>query len=157
MKKTSRQRAILDIIYSNTIETQDELVDILKSQGINVTQATVSRDIKELKIAKAIMRDGRYAYAADPFTSVPHPEAPVSEQFTNLFGSGYKSSDYSSNIVIIKTAAGMASPFALAIDQMKWPEVLGTVAGDDTILIVTKSPAASAELVKRFKALKELQ
>jgi transcriptional regulator of arginine metabolism len=155
MKKSDRLKAILEIIYTKAIETQDDLVNVLKSQGFNATQATVSRDVKELKLAKTILSDGRYAYTADPFTSQPHPSGKVSEQFFNLLNSGFKSVEFASNIVIVKTTAGMASPFALAIDQMKWPEVLGTVAGDDTILIVTRSLGSSAELAKRLKKLKQ--
>ena len=153
MKKSDRHEYILDIINNDSVETQDELVDRLRLRGIEVTQATVSRDIKELKITKTISADGRYIYSAENYQSEVSSDATVTQRLLSAFGSGYISCDLSGNIVVVKTIVGMAPPCALAIDAMPWPEVVGTIAGDDTIMIVTRSPEASENLVLRFKIL----
>ena len=155
--KADRQKLILDVICKNAIETQSKLVDSLRSLGVDATQATVSRDLKELKITKSVMNDGEYAYAAESYsfkteTSQQQASA-VLERLLNALNNGYISCDYASNIVVVKTIVGMAPPCALAIDAMKWAEVLGTIAGDDTIMIITRSQEASEKLVTRFKRL----
>jgi transcriptional regulator of arginine metabolism len=156
MKKIDRQKLMLEIINSNAVETQDELVTGLKQQGIYVTQATVSRDIKELKITKTVIRNGRYAYAAETHHKTPDHQTDygVPERLLNAFNSGYLGCDVSSNIVVVRTIVGMAPPCALAIDAMQWHEVVGTIAGDDTIFIVTRSLEASLILQNRFNTLK---
>jgi len=101
------------------------------------------------------MSDGRYAYSTEVrATEVPKPPV-VSERLLNAFYSGYISCDYSGNIVVVKTIVGMAPPCALAVDSMLWPEVVGTIAGDDTIMVVTRSLDASKNIVLRFNTLKE--
>ena len=152
MKKSIRQKKILDIISGGSVETQNDLVQSLKSRGVNVTQATVSRDIKELKLTKTVSLDGRYTYASEPYKIGEHSsEIAITERLLRVLDDGYVSCDNSANIVVVKTIVGMAPPCALAIDAVQWPEVLGTIAGDDTILIVTKSPEASEELVIKFR------
>ncbi|MCL2163500.1 MAG: arginine repressor [Oscillospiraceae bacterium] len=159
MKKSDRHRNLLDIVSKNTIETQDMLVANLKERGINVTQATVSRDIKELKITKTQTANGAHAYSAGPRQLKPpvvevNQGDIVSERLRSALNSGYISCDYADNIVVVKTIVGMAPPCALAIDAMKWPEVVGTIAGDDTIMVVTRSVDASESFVIRFNSLK---
>ena len=152
MKKSIRQKKILDIISGGSVETQNELVQSLKSRGVDVTQATVSRDIKELKLTKTVSLDGRYTYSSEPYQIGEHSsEIAITERLLRVLDDGYVSCDCSANIVVVKTIVGMAPPCALAIDAVQWPEVLGTIAGDDTILIVTKSPEASEELVIKFR------
>ena len=148
MKKSERHEQILEIIKKQQLETQDDLVAALRVYGLDCTQATVSRDIKELKLTKIQAGDGRYYYA-DP----GNPDQPVTGKLLEAFSNGYISSDYSANIVVIKTVVGMAPPCALAIDAVQWQEVVGTLAGDDTIMVVTKSPAASKKFIAKLETL----
>ena len=145
MKKSKRQEMILDIINNNHIETQEELVEALKKKDINVTQATVSRDIKELKLSKLMSQSGKYLYAGSAAA-----QQSVSEKLRKVFSEGYIKSDFSNNIVVMKTIVGMAPACALAIDAMQWPEIVGTLAGDDTIFVVTRSAEASEALIEKF-------
>ena len=139
---------IKEIIKNNKLETQAELVAELRSRGVDCTQATVSRDIKELKLTKIQSDAGVYCYA-EPGGS----DLPITNKLMEAFTSGYLSSDFSANIVVIKTVVGMAPACALAVDAVQWQEVVGTLAGDDTILIITKSVSASKKLLKRIDTL----
>jgi len=146
--KAERHELIKDIIKKTRLETQAELVAALRGRGVGCTQATVSRDIKELKLTKTQFEDGRYYYA-EPGGG----EQPVVDKLLEAFSSGYLSSDFSGNIVVIKTVVGMAAACAWAIDAVQWPEVVGTLAGEDTLMIVTKSVAASKRLVRKIVTL----
>jgi transcriptional regulator of arginine metabolism len=143
--KYNRHAKILEIIDSNEMETQEELAEKLREQGMEVTQATVSRDIKELRLVKVLSGDGRYKYA-----SITKSDNFFSDKLLTIFVQSFVSSDYANNIVIVKTLPGMAQASASAIDAMKWEEVVGTIAGDDTIMIVCRAEKIAEELVNRF-------
>jgi transcriptional regulator of arginine metabolism len=142
----ARQSKILDIVNSHEVETQDMLVDLLKKAGYQATQATVSRDIKELQLVKTLAPSGRYKYAV----SSAAEQAP-SERFVTIFRETIKSVDYSGNIIVIKTLSGCANAAGEAIDTMNMGHVVGSVAGDNTLLLVIDDPANVPELVKRFR------
>jgi transcriptional regulator of arginine metabolism len=146
--KTSRHQKILDIIDKDVIETQEELADRLKLLGMDVTQATVSRDIKDLGLVKVLSADGRYKYAF-----VGTPEASISNRLLNILTEAYVSSDNAMNIVVIKTLPGMAQAVASAMDSLKWKDVLGTIAGDDTLMTVCKNEEAAKSLVEEIQKL----
>ena len=144
--KNARQTAILSIIEQNDIETQEELAGKLKEMGIAVTQATVSRDIKELRLLKVLSGSGGYKYA-----TADKAEHGLSERFVRMFKDSVLSINYACNIVVLKTLAGSANVAAEAIDSMHLPEILGTMAGDNTILVVVQNEEEAAQTVNRFR------
>ena len=146
--KNARQTAILSIIEQNDIETQEELAGKLRDMGIVVTQATVSRDIKELRLLKVLSGTGGYKYA-----TADKAEHGLSERFVRMFKDSVLSISYANNIIVIKTLAGSANVAAEAIDSMRLPEILGTMAGDNTVFAVVRSDANAAETVKRFEEM----
>jgi transcriptional regulator of arginine metabolism len=146
--KYSRHAKILEIIEKNSIETQDELADILKNGGMDVTQATVSRDIKELRLTKVMTDDGRYKYA-----SLSHSENPITNKLLTIFTESFISCDYGNNIVVVKTLPGMAQAAASAIDSLKMTEIIGTIAGDDTIMIVCRAEKIAYDIVNKFNKM----
>lgn len=148
--KYSRQAKILELIERYVIETQEELAEKLKEVGMDVTQATVSRDIKELRLIKVMTEDGRYKYA--PFSQT---ENMLSNKLLTVFSESFVSCDYANNIVIVKTLPGMAQAAASAVDSLKWTEILGTIAGDDTIMIVCRAEKFAEELVEKFSKMKK--
>ncbi|MCQ2554665.1 MAG: arginine repressor [Clostridia bacterium] len=149
-KKSVRFDEILNIISTEEIETQDELRLKLNERGFNVTQCTVSRDIRELKLVKSASQNGGYFY------KVPKKQeaTPASSHFNSLFTTVVVNIDSALNQVVIKTYSGMANAVCVAMDDLEWDNVIGTIAGDDTILIVTKSEAAAKELVYTLNQLK---
>ncbi|HEX3028254.1 MAG TPA: arginine repressor [Clostridia bacterium] len=146
--KYSRHAKILEIIEKNVIETQEEIAEKLKELGMDVTQATVSRDIKELRLIKVMSEDGRYKYA--PFTKSDNL---VSNKLLTIFSEAFVSGDYANNIVIVKTLPGMAQAAAATVDSLKWSEIIGTIAGDDTIMIVCRAEKIAEELVNKFNKM----
>lgn len=146
--KARRQAKILELIKTSVIETQEELAEALGRQGIPVTQATVSRDIKELQLNKVPAGDGRYRYA------IPEEMPSGSwDKRRRIFQESVLSIDHSGNIVVIKSLPGTASGVASAIDHLGWPEMIGTVAGDDTVLVVVKPVEATPDIAERIKGL----
>ena len=143
--KNARQTAILSIIEQYDVETQEELAGRLKEMGIVVTQATVSRDIKELRLLKVLSGSGGYKYA-----TADKAEHGLSERFVRMFRDSVLSIDFAGHIVVVKTLAGSANAAAEAIDSMHLPEILGTMAGDNTILVIVHNDAEAAQIVKRF-------
>ncbi|MDD4772419.1 MAG: arginine repressor [Eubacteriales bacterium] len=147
--KHKRQKKIIEIIASYDIETQDALIDKLRSCGFDVTQATVSRDIKELGLIKAAAKDNKYRYA---IPSLPTQENNrISIKYRNIIREAIVRVDYAENIVVIKTYAGMAQAAAAAIDGFGWDDIVGCIAGDDTILIILRSADKSKEIYRRFQ------
>ncbi len=134
MSRSTRQSKILDIIASKDIETQEELVAELADCGIVVTQATVSRDIKELGLVKTLSAQNKYKY-----TSVKSTDIKVSEKLLNVFREAVITIASANNLVIVKTLSGSANAVGMVIDQMHFNEMFGSVAGDDTLLIIAKS------------------
>ena len=144
--KNARQTAILSIIEQNDIDTQEELAGKLKEMGIVVTQATVSRDIKELRLLKVLSAKGGYKYA-----TADKAEHGLSDRFVRMFVDSVLSIQYANNIIVIKTLSASANVAAEAIDSMRLPEILGTMAGDNTILVVARSEEDAARLTERFQ------
>ncbi|ACL76245.1 arginine repressor [Ruminiclostridium cellulolyticum] len=146
--KYNRHAKILDIIENNTIETQEELAEKLKQQGMDVTQATVSRDIKELRLIKVMTPEGYYKYSA-----FAQSEKQVSNRLITILTEAYVSSDYANNIVVVKTLSGMAQAAGSAIDSLKWNEILGTIAGDDTLIMVCRAEKIAEDIVNKFNKM----
>ena len=146
--KVKRQSKILELIRENDIETQEMLADLLNKAGFNVTQATVSRDIRELKLTKATMQSGKQKYVATAKES-----SFVTERLNRVFRDGIVSIDYAQNIVVIKTLIGMAMAVAAALVSMENSEIMGTIAGDDTIFCVVKNESRAIKLTENLKAI----
>lgn len=146
--KITRHARILEIISQKDIETQEELVEDLRKQGMDVTQATVSRDIKELKLIKVLSNSGKYKYAA-----ITHGENILSEKLVSMFTQSVIHIDYVGNIIVLKTIAGSAPAAAEAIDSLGWDGIVGSLAGDNNIFVLTRSDEKTQELVGKFKKL----
>ncbi len=149
--KSARQTMILELIDQYDIDTQDELATMLRSRGLKVTQATVSRDIKELRLIKVLSEDGAYKYA-----TVDKAEADLKERFINIFAHSVISMAATGNLVVIKTITGTANAACEAIDSMRLDEVVGTLAGDNSIFVAVKDSVDTGELIKRFQAMLKL-
>ena len=147
--RTARHARIREIIEKQVVETQEELATALKKQGFDVTQATVSRDIKELMLIKIPTDNNKYRYA---FSADQGPLISQS-RIARIFQETVLRIDASANIIVIRTMVGGAQPIAHAIDVSKWPQILGTVAGDDTIFVVVAPPEAVNEVIGEFKKL----
>ncbi len=132
--KSTRQNAILEIIREKDVDTQEELADELRKHGFTVTQATVSRDIRELRLLKVLTAGGSYKYA-----TADKPESGLSERFHRIFSESVLSIAHSYNQVVIRTLPGSANVAAEMIDNLRWPEILGTLAGDNTILMLVRT------------------
>lgn len=131
--KLERHAKIIELIGKYAIETQEELAGRLNEAGFRVTQATVSRDIRELKLTKMTV-DGRQRYVI-----VPGPGSQLGDKYIGILREGFLSMDMAQNILVIKTVTGMANAVCVAIDAMNWPEVVGSIAGDDTIMCAIRS------------------
>ena len=147
--KNQRQAKILEIISSRDIETQEELLASLKEAGFNSTQATISRDIKELRIVKELDSVGAYRYSA----SKSEPAATFSAKLNTIFRECVISYDYAQNIVVIKTMPGLASAACSAMDGMKIPQVVGTIAGDDTAFLLMRDTNMAVEFCNEIRKL----
>lgn len=132
--KIARHAKIIDLISRMDVETQEELADLLNQEGFRVTQATVSRDIRELKLTKIALNDGRQKYAV-----MQEHGSNLNEKYLRILKDGFLSMDMAQNILVIKTVSGMAMAVAAAVDAMKWSEVAGCIAGDDTIMCANRS------------------
>lgn len=147
--KYNRHSKILELIEKYPIETQEELADKLKESGVEVTQATVSRDIKELRLIKVLDSSGCYKYAA-----MGQEDATVNNRLLTVFSQSIVSCDYANNILVIKTLPAMAQGAASAIDSLKISDILGSIAGDDAIMVVCRSEKAAEELTNKFLRMK---
>ena len=148
--KTKRQAKMLELIRKHEIETQEELSDYLQKEGYQVTQATVSRDIRELKLTMVAMNNGRQKYAA-----LTDNSEDLSEKYIRVFRDGFVSMDMAQNILVIKTVSGMAMAVAAAIDAMHLHEIVGCIAGDDTIMCAVRSVDDTIEVIGRLRKLVE--
>ncbi len=146
--KYTRHKKILEIIENKEIETQEELSDELKKQGLNVTQATVSRDIKELRLIKILTKDRKYKYA-----TLNSQDNILSNRLVKIFKNSIVSIDYAGNILVMKTLTGSAQAAAAAIDAVGLEEVVGTIAGDDTIFLVIRDVNKMEEIIEHFRKL----
>ncbi|RDI41202.1 ArgR family transcriptional regulator [Falsibacillus pallidus] len=145
MNKGQRHIKIREIIAQNDIETQDELVDELKSAGFNVTQATVSRDIKELHLVKVPLMDGRYKYSL-PADQRFNPLQKLKRSLTDAF----IRCDTAGHLLVMKTLPGNANAIGALLDNLDWDEILGTICGDDTCLIICRTENDTEIISKRL-------
>ena len=144
--KTSRHAKILELIQKNDIETQEELSAHLEQEGYHVTQATVSRDIRELKLTKVSLNNGKQKYVALNETSED-----MTKKYTRVFKEGFVSMDMAQNILIVKTVSGMAMAVAAALDHMDCHEIVGSIAGDDTIMCAVRTVDDTISLIARLR------
>jgi transcriptional regulator of arginine metabolism len=143
--KIERHSKILEIINNHEIETQEELALQLMKLGMDVTQATVSRDIKELKLIKVLSESGKYKYS-----TIAHTSSVVSDKLISIFSQTVTNIDYLNNFVVIKTLSGSASAAAESIDSLNFNGVVGTLAGNNTIFIMTRNEEAASSLVNKL-------
>lgn len=145
MNKGQRHIRIRDIINNQEVETQDDLVERLRKAGFNVTQATVSRDIKELHLVKVPLPDGRYKY------SMPSEQKfnPL-QKLRRMLVDSFISIDQADHFIVLKTLSGHANAVAELIDNLPWEEIMGTISGDNTILIICRSKENTSEVSKRL-------
>lgn len=148
MARTGRQLKLIEIINKNEIETQEALAEALRNEGYLVTQATVSRDIKDLGLIKVMTPNKTYKYAQPVST-----EQKSSGKMLNLFRECVISIDYAGHLIVIKTVSGGANSAATLVDKLNFPEVMGCVAGDDTILVVIKDQQKIVPIVEKLKSL----
>lgn len=144
--KTKRQTKMLELIKKHNIETQEELSDYLQKEGYQVTQATVSRDIREMKLMKMARQDGGSKYGL-----VSSPNTADSEKYIRVLRDAYLSMDIAQNILVIKTTAGMANAAAAALDHISFQEIVGSLAGDDTIACFCKNEGQAMTLMNKIK------
>ncbi len=144
--KAIRQFKIKEIIGTKEIETQEELVEALRASGMQVTQATVSRDIKELMLAKVPITEGRYKYSLPMEQQRQNPIHKLKRAIVDHFAS----IDFTENLVVLKCLPGTANTIGALIDNMEWDEVMGTICGDDTILIICRTKEQSSAMVERL-------
>lgn len=143
--KGQRHIKIREIISQNEIETQDDLVEALRKSGFQVTQATVSRDIKELLLIKIPMDDGRYKYSLPTdqrYNPIQKLKRALVDNFLHI--------DHTNNLVVMKCLPGTANSIAALLDNIEWTEVMGTICGDDTILIICRTESNSVTIIERI-------
>ena len=148
MVKEKRQRAILDIIANHMIETQEQLLARLNENGFDVTQATISRDIRQLKLTKVPKENGGSRYAV-----LQNAPSEVGSRYARVLKDAFISVDLAKNILVIKTVSGMAMAAAAAFDEMNWNEIVGCIGGDDTILCVARDDDAALVAAERLKKM----
>ena len=148
--KTGRQSKIIEIIQKNEVETQEELSEFLVREGYSVTQATVSRDIRELKLTKIPMNNGRQKYAI-----LNDASDDMSQKYARVLRDGFVSMDMAQNILVIKTVSGMANAVCAALDSMQLQEIVGSIAGDDTIMCAIRTVEDTTALMKKIKKIVE--
>jgi len=146
--KIARHAKILEIINSSDIETQEELAEELKKSGMNVTQATVSRDIKELKLIKVLAESGKYKYA-----TITHTESFMSNKLVNIFTQTVINVETVENFVVVRTISGSASAAAEAIDSLNFDGIAGTLAGDNTIFVLARTPEKAQAISQKMKKM----
>ncbi|MBR6627772.1 MAG: arginine repressor [Lachnospiraceae bacterium] len=148
--KKNRQTAIAEIIEKNNVETQEELAGYLKKAGFSVTQATVSRDIRDMKLTKVLGENGRQRYAI-----LKHDTEFIGDKYTRVLRDGFVSMDMAQNILVVKTISGMAMAVAAALDALKLPEIVGCIAGDDTIMIAVRTVSDTRLLMDKLRGMVE--
>lgn len=146
--KAVRHAAILEIIEKKNIETQEELAEELRKRSIVVTQATVSRDIKELHLLKVMGEAGGYKYA-----TLDKAEKGMTDRFIRIFSESVLHIDGAENLIVIKTLTGSANAAAEAVDNLKWAQIVGTLAGDNTILVIIRNKDEVEAVMEKFRAM----
>lgn len=148
--KLARQAEILKLIHQCEIETQEELAEKLNERGFQVTQATVSRDIREMKLTKVTGENGRMRY-----TLLQKKDQDAAGRYVRVLKDAVVSMDTAENILVIKTAPGMAMAAGAVLDEMSWPEIVGCIAGDDTILCAVRSRDLTLKVMEKLRSLLE--
>ena len=148
--KTKRQSRILELIRNNDIETQEELQAYLEKEGFAVTQATVSRDIRDMKLTKISTNAGKQKYVA-----LNDSSEDLSEKYVRVLKDGYVSMDMAQNILVIKTVSGMAGAVCASIDAMNIHEIVGSIAGDDTIMCAIRTTEDTIQIMKKLRRIIE--
>lgn len=146
--KVNRHAKIVELITAHDIETQEELADYLNAAGFPTTQATVSRDIRDLKLTKVPTGNGKQKYII-----LRTPDEDLSEKYRRILKDGYISMDMAQNILVIKTISGMAMAVAASIDAMHWNEVVGCIAGDDTIMCAIRTVEGTADVMEKISKI----
>lgn len=146
--KKSRHEKIRELVGQYEIETQEELAERLKKEGYHVTQATVSRDIRELKLSKIPGEGGRQKYVI-----YENGDSQLGDKYIRVLKDGYASMDVAQNILVMKTVSGMAMAVAAAVDAMKMPEIVGCIAGDDTIMIAIRTADDTILVMDKIKKM----
>ncbi len=146
--KARRQAMIREIVESQSIQTQEELAEALRAHGMVVTQATVSRDIKEMHLLKVLADNGNYRYA-----TMEKGDSGMNDRLIRMLSDSVVDISSANNLIVIHTLPGSAHVAAEAIDSLKWQEVLGTIAGDNTILAIIRCNEEVDEVVRRFRSL----
>lgn len=146
--KIARQNKIIELINKFDIETQDDLAERLMKEGFKVTQATVSRDIRDLKLMKMTNEDGKQKYII-----VQSSDLEMSDKYLRVLRDGFVSIDRAENILVIKTVSGMAMAVAAALDSMEWREIVGCIAGDDTIMAAIRTKEDALPVMDRIRRL----
>ena len=146
--KRQRHREILEIISQESVETQEDLARRLRERGFEVTQATLSRDIKELRLLKVLTDEGSYRYAV-----AEKAEQGLTERLRRIFTETALHVDVAENLIVIKTLPGSAHAAAEMVDTMRWPETVGTLAGDNTILVIARDAQIAPALAERFRGM----
>lgn len=146
--KISRQSKIIELINKYDIETQEELADRLMQDGYNVTQATVSRDIRELKLTKVALDGGKQKYIV-----LQKPEAGMSEKYARVLRDGFVSMDMAQNIMVVKTVPGMAMAVAAALDALQISSIVGCIAGDDTVMCAIRTTEETISVMEKLNKI----
>ena len=146
--KVNRHVKIVELVNKYSIETQEELTELLKQEGFQVTQATVSRDIRDLKLTKVATDDGNQKYVVLKAT-----ENALRDKYIRILKDGFVSMDMAMNILVIKTVSGMAMGVGAAIDEMHWNEVVGCIAGDDTIMCAVRTMEDTSVVMDKIRKI----
>ncbi len=146
--KISRQSKIIELINKYDIETQEDLAERLMKDGYNVTQATVSRDIRELKLTKVAVDGGRQKYIV-----LQKTEPGMSEKYTRVLRDGFVSMDMAQNIMVVKTVPGMAMAVAAALDALQMNSIVGCIAGDDTVMCAIRTTEETVQVMEKLSKL----
>lgn len=146
--KAKRQALIREIVERQNVQTQEELAEALRAHGMVVTQATVSRDIKEMHLLKVLSEDGGYRYA-----TIDRENQSTSDRLIRMLSDSVLDFSSANNLIVIHTLPGSAHIAAEAIDSLKWAEVLGTIAGDNTILVIVRANDEVETVIRRFKGI----
>lgn len=146
--KKNRHGKVIEIIEKYEVETQEELANYLKEAGYQVTQATVSRDIRELKLTKVPTGKGKQKYVV-----LKQEDTHLGDKYIRVLQDGFISMDMAQNLLVIRTVAGMAMAVAAAIDALKFKEVVGTIAGDDTIMVANRTVEDTENLMEKIREL----
>ena len=146
--KAKRQALIREIVEAQSIQTQEELAEALRAHGMVVTQATVSRDIREMHLLKVLAEDGSYRYA-----TMEQSDSGMNDRLIRMLTESVVEMNSANNLIVIHTLPGSAHVAAEAIDNLKWPETIGTIAGDNTILVIVRTNEEVDTVMKRFHSI----